>query len=163
MNNVLDACSIINLINGGVLHRIALIPGYKIYIGDHLLEQEILNPAQKIIVESLILNGKLILLESDITLSEFTSLKIKYNLGDGETECIALCKKHDFNIVSDDSKARKSSIKELGTQRVYGSLFILRESVRANLLSCEEAKKVFAMMKIKGGFLPDINDDYFCE
>jgi predicted nucleic acid-binding protein len=162
MNVVLDACAIINLINAEVLQKVSLIPNYNLYVGDNLLDQEILNQAQKICIEVLLSNGLIKLLKSNVSLSEFTILKNKYDLGDGETECIGLCKRHGFYIATDDFKARKCAKKELGESSVAGSLFLLRESVRTNILSCDEAKKAFAIMIAKGGYLPKIDDNYLC-
>ena len=163
MNVVVDACTLINLINGQVLQEVPLLSSHNIYVSDNLLDQEILNQSQKIFIEFLISENKIILLEFDLLLSDFTALKLKYDLGDGETESIALCKKHHFLIASDDFKARKCAIKELGEERIVGSLYFLRELVRQNFISCEDAKISFKAMKRKGGYLPKINDNYFCE
>jgi predicted nucleic acid-binding protein len=162
MNIILDASSIINLINGDVLQRVATIPGIILCISDGLLETEILDDVQKIMVETMINDGKVVLLESSISLSEYIGLKEKYDLGSGETECIALGRVHGYAICSDDWKARQAAATELGTPNVTGSLFLLKEAVKTSLMTCDEAKKSFQLMKHKGGFLPNISDDYFC-
>jgi len=162
MEIVLEACSIINLINGELLQHISLIPNMSLYICDTLVEQEILDPAQKLFIETLIINGNVKLLKSDVTLTEFSSLKTLYNLGFGEIECLAFCKKHSYCIASDDFKARAACSKELGKSNVVGTLFLLREAVRNTSLSCEEAVKAYLLMRQKGGFLPNVNNDYLC-
>jgi predicted nucleic acid-binding protein len=164
MNIILDACTIINLLNGQVLQDILSIPQIGIYIGDNFVDKEIsLNLSQKIIVESLIDAQKIVLLESDITLSEFTQLKKRYDLGNGETECIALCKKHGYYVATDDWKARNAAAIELGDSKVIGSLFLLRETVRKKIISCSTAKQSYLLMKQRGGFLPKIDEEYFCK
>jgi predicted nucleic acid-binding protein len=162
MNVVLDACTIINLINGEVLQKVSQLPGYVLYVGDNLLEQEILDQAQKLYIELLVSSNQIIVLQSNISLAEFISLKSKYDLGDGETECLALCKNNNYAIASDDLKARKCSAKELTEQNVIGSLFLMRESVRNHLLSCEDAKTAFSMIMSKGGHLPKVDENYLC-
>jgi predicted nucleic acid-binding protein len=162
MNVVLDACTLINLINGEVLQKIILLPRFIFNVSDNLLDQEILDQAQKLYIEVLLNDGHLKLLESNVTLSEFTNLKNEYDLGDGETECLALCKKNNLHFASDDFKARKCGVKELGEQRVVGSLFFLRESVANQVLTCDEAKNGFALMKSKGGYLPKVDEAYLC-
>jgi predicted nucleic acid-binding protein len=161
MEIILDACTIINLINGEVLQEISLISNHTIYICDNILEEEILDSAQKLFIEALIIKGHVKLLESDVTLAEFTSLSSRYNLGFGELECLALCKKHFFHIATDDANARKFAKAELGTEKVIGSLYLIRDAVRNLALNEQEAKNAFKMMKIKGGFLPNIEDSYF--
>ena len=162
MNLVLDACTIINLINGQVLHKIAQLVGYTLYVSDNLIEQELLNQPQKILAETLMIKKSVTLIQSDVTLSEFILLKERYKLGDGETECIAICKKKNYCIATDDRKARASAINELGQTKVVGSLYLLREAVRTNIFSCTDAVNAYNCMKQKGGFLPDVNEEYLC-
>jgi DNA-directed RNA polymerase subunit H (RpoH/RPB5) len=40
-------------------------------------------------------------------------------------------------------------------------LYLIRDAVRNLALNEQEAKNAFKMMKIKGGFLPNIEDSYF--
>src|ERR1700733_14212860 len=98
MNVVLDACTLINLINGEVLQKVSLLPDFYLYVGDNILEQEILDHAQKLYIELLISNSEIKILQSSVSLNEFIDLKSKYGLGDGETECLALCKNNNFYI-----------------------------------------------------------------
>ena len=162
MNVVLDACSIINLINGNILHKIIAIPGYLFHVGDILLDQEILNQSQKLILLTCIKNNSIDLIESTTTLSEFNRLKQLYNLGTGETECIAICKANGNTISTDDLKARKAAVIELGDeQKVIGSLFLLRTLVVSKSITASEAYSCYLLMKQKGGFLPRIAQSFF--
>ncbi len=161
MDIALDACTIINLINGNVIQKIAQIPGIQLFVGDTLLDQEILNPSQNIILEMLILEKKIQTLESSLTISEFLVLKKKFDLGDGETETIVLCEKHYCYMASDDKKARKCGAEYLGQDRIVGSLFLLHKAVKTSLLSVDEAMETVELMKKKGGFLPFVDREYF--
>jgi len=161
MDIVLDACSIINLLNGEVLQKVVSIQGINFYVGEYLYDEEILDVPQKLKVQSLIVNNFISIIESSVSVSQFKALKDTYELGDGETECIAICLNTGYNIATDDKKARESAHTELG-DKVVGSLFLLRESVRTGMLSCDDAKTSFQLMKHKGGFLPKIDLDYFC-
>ena len=163
MNVVLDACTLINLMNGKVLQTITRIPGCSFFVGENLREQEILNSAQILMLEALVSTGDIRLLESSITLQEFIALKKKYDLGDGETESIALCKHFGYIFGCDDRKARRSANKELGSGYVIGSLFLLREAHRHELLTLEEVLNAVDLMKQKGGFLPSVPEAYFLE
>ncbi len=92
-----------------------------------------------------------------------SELKVKYRLGLGETECIALCKSCRKAICTDDLKARKFSSLELGTSQVFGSLSLLREAVKTGTISCLDALNSYNAMMEKGAFLPkDLTADYFC-
>jgi predicted nucleic acid-binding protein len=162
MDMILDACSLINLINGGLLQKIVALASTQFHVGEILLEQEILDNVQKLKVNTLIANKDLSLLPSNILLSQFIALKNKYGLGDGETECIALCKNLNFAISTDDLKARKCAKTELGSQFVFGSLYLMRELVRAGTISCQEALTAYKEMITHGGFLPNVDATYLC-
>lgn len=159
---ILDACSVINLLNGGLLQKTVTLASTKFHIGEILLEQEILDNVQKLKVNTLIANKDLHLLPSNILLSQFITLKNKYGLGDGETECIALCKNLNFTISTDDLKARKCAKDELGSQFVIGSLYLTRELVRSGKISCQEALTAYKEMIRHGGFLPKVDAAYLC-
>ncbi|MDB5157114.1 MAG: hypothetical protein JWR50_1821 [Mucilaginibacter sp.] len=163
MDVVLDTSSIINLINGSVLDRIVKLPNNKFFIGEQLLNKEILDEVQKIIVEALIVKKKITVIPSTITLSTVVDLQSKFRLGLGEIECIALCKINDKAICTDDLKARTIASKEIGEINVLGSLSLLKESVKAGVLNCNDALGSYHLMIEKGGFLPKkLNADYFC-
>ena len=163
MDIVLDACSIINLFNGGCFDKVLGL-NHSFYIGDMLLDQEIVPDFQKVILQALIDKNKIQILPSNLSLAEYLQFKNKYNLGIGETECLALCKNNGYNICTDDKKARECSGVELGQSKVVGSLFLLKESVKAAILNCVEAIDSYKLMRKKGGFLPtNMDQNYFCK
>lgn len=164
MNIILDSCSIVNLINGGCLDKILTLPGFKFYVGDILIENELLNSFQKSLILTAIQKCLITNLNDDIPISIFSSYNQKFNLGIGETECIIRCKKNDFTICTDDKKARKCAKEELGQQNVIGSLHLLKLCVSHKLMSCEDAIASYEAMQNKGGFLPKkLDKKYFCE
>ncbi len=163
MDIVLDACSIMNLINGNCLDKVLQLPNHRFFIGDMLFEQELLNDFQKLIVQACIDEGLITILESKASYSAFNLLKQKYQLGLGETECILLCKTQGYIICTDDRKARLCSTGELGKECVVGSLYMLKECVGYNLISCDDSILAYCAMINKGGFLPkQMTKAYFC-
>src|SRR6267378_2113510 len=98
MDIALDACTIINLLNGNILQQITQLSGHRFYVSDGILEQELLSPAQNIFLDTLITNGSIQVCTSSITVQEFIALKSKYDLGDGETETIAICKLNHYHF-----------------------------------------------------------------
>lgn len=162
MNIILDSCSIINLINGEVFDKIFSLKNYCFYLGLIVQEECYKEPEQIPIIDLAISSKKLLLIEEDIELSKYKEYKKKYNLGDGETESIISAKDHNMTIASDDNMARKSAIIEIGEENVVGTIYLLREMVRQNLIQCDESIESLLIMKIRGGFLPLIGTDYLC-
>lgn len=164
MDIVLDSSAIINLINGGCIDKIISCSSHNYYVGDLITDNEILDPVQKLVLESLIEKGQIILLASTISASTVMQLQIKHGLGLGETECMAICTSTGFSICTDDRKARKCSKKEIDEKKVIGSLYLLRDAVLSGILCCDEVLNAYLQMKIKGGFLPSgLTSDYFCK
>ncbi|SEO14061.1 hypothetical protein [Mucilaginibacter sp. OK283] len=163
MDIVLDSSSIFNLINGDCIDNLLSIEDHDFYVGDLIFDQEILNPLQMAIIETLINKGLITLLNSEVTASRILELQAKYNLGLGETECMAICSAKGFTICTDDLRARNCSKKEIGKECVIGSLSLLRDGVRSHIITCKEAIDKYMLMRAKGGFLPaGLNTDYFC-
>lgn len=162
MNLVLDACSIIYAINGGVLHLLPQMPGRKFYIGKGLLETEILKESQRIMIESLVNNGSLSIIEDEIDVSEFTEISDRYNIGYGETECIILAKSLNLHMVTDDKKAGKSGLLELGESKVIDTITLITDLVQYQLINCQEAFAVYGRIISSGSFLPSIQPKHFC-
>jgi len=161
MKIILDACSIINLVNSDGLEACANLERCKLFLGPIVFGECSEGPAQKLI--ELINTRKIIqLTDADIPTNEFLGLLAHHNLGEGETECIAAATSFDFIVCSDDGHARKIAIEQLGRTQVVGSARLLRWCVEEKLLICKDANQQFEMMKKFGGFLPKIPDDFFC-
>ncbi|MDJ1500328.1 hypothetical protein [Xanthocytophaga agilis] len=159
MDIVLDSSSIINLINGEVFYSIFSLKNFYFKIGPLVKEEcEKHNELDDAIAK------ELLELLPDVSLQQFKLLKGKYNLGDGETECIINCMNNfSFYLSCDDSKARRDAAKEVSEERVKGTLFLLREMRIQNLLDCDGTIDRLQLMKSKGGFLPNKGKAYFCK
>lgn len=159
MATVVDACTLINLHSGGVI-EIAIQAG----IIDASLEGIVLGECGSITaeLEQLIADGHLNKLDEDLVdIEEFERLVRVYDLGDGETECLALAVRNGYSLASDDGNARKAAIAELGVDRVSGSLGILKRLVALGHLSPLQAFGIYQLMVEEGARLPLIDQDWF--
>jgi predicted nucleic acid-binding protein len=99
--------------------------------------------------------------EDDIPGARYLELLRSYRLGEGETECLAICEHRQYRLVSDDAAARRAGIELLGDQGVTGSLGLLRGAVIAGLLLQQDAFSRYERMVDNGAFLPKIEPDFF--
>jgi predicted nucleic acid-binding protein len=161
LNLVLDSCSTINLHNGGVLGAVFGLRsfGFAFHVGPIVVgECENLSPS----LSQHITSGNLVELpDGSISASEFAQVLDKYDLGLGETECIALARRHGYTVCSDDKAARKAATRHLGSGRVTGSLHLLRECVRLGQMTSQAASAAYETMRSRGAFLPDLASSYF--
>ncbi len=158
---ILDACSVINMVNAGIIKKLKLINGYSFYIGRLVLE-ECLDIEKREVIERCLSDGVVNFMNEDLSISEFSSVSNKYNLGKGESECIAYLAKKGTIVCTDDNKARKCIERDFGKDYYFGSLYVLRELVRQKLITCDESIKGHAIMVISGAFLPKIDESYLC-
>ncbi len=163
MNILFDASSIINLINGKVIDKVFDVQGFSFSISPIVYDETYITDYQKQELDFYIGNNKLCFLDTDVDLEMFLNYRDKLNLGAGEIECLLIAKTNpEYCISCDDKNARRKLKIELGETSITGSLFLLREMVRQGILVCEEAILSFLLMKKKGGFLPNINEEYLC-
>ena len=116
---------------------------------------------QKDRIEWMLSNGMLRKYETVYTTDAFLAMKRAYSLGDGETECLVICTCTEFLLGCDDRKARECAIQIIDSNRVHGSLYILKEAVISGTISSTEAWDAYLMMKSQGGFLPELSNKYF--
>jgi predicted nucleic acid-binding protein len=157
---VVDASSLINLTKAGALAVVLGLEGFTFSIGP-LVENECGPDDPE--VSAAIVDGSIARLDDDaLSANAFTNLLELYDLGDGETECLAFADSDvQFVICTDDGAARTAAASRFGVDRVVGSLFLLRECVRKRLLTSEQARALYKVMRDMGGFLPDLAADYF--
>ncbi len=160
---VLDSCTLINLINANVLMRVCSLNDYSFFIGELVYEECCEVDEQKVIIDTFIDTRKITILKNKISISEFKDIKNSYSLGNGESESIALAKKFNYVVATDDSKARNSAMKEVGRTKLCGSIFLLRELVQRGIVTCVEAQSLQNKMKSLGGFLPKVDPNYLCK
>jgi predicted nucleic acid-binding protein len=155
----IDACCLINLANCGAIEVIVDSRKRKLAC-QGLVEDEVREGDGGI--EALFRSGLVRTLSGDLlNASEVQKIIEQYNLGVGESECIAIGKKLSWCVASDDKRARDAARKELGEGRVTGSLGLLRESVSVGLLSRDGAYRFYAEMRRHGAFLPHVSEDFF--
>jgi predicted nucleic acid-binding protein len=164
INIVFDSCSLINLINGNQLGAVLKLPGFSFYVGPAVYNEVSKKQSQKEIIDKAIEDQSIFLWKKEINLEFVGRLFLTYNLGDGETESIAMCHEDMLYICCDDRQARSAAAKELTESMVMGSLRLLKMTVEQDIIKCTEAKFCYLEMMLKGGFLPKkIEDNYFCK
>lgn len=160
---ILDSCTLINLINAEALTIVFSLSGFKFFIGELVYDECCQIDEQKTFIDICINTGKVEILKDQISITEFKEIKSKYSLGDGESESIALSKKIGYAVATDDSKARKSVVKEVGETQLCGSIFLIRELIQQCHITCLEGQEIQNIMIACGGFLPRVDEDYLCK
>lgn len=154
MSYLFDACSLFNLTNGGVLTHALALPASDFLICSAVQKE---TPTIRESLQLLAEAGALHCIDdAAISASQFLEIKEKYDLGDGETECIVFAMNNSCTLVFDDLAARKIASKLIGSERVTGSIGILRACVTHSLLTKDEAYNAFITMKSLGGYLPEM-------
>lgn len=162
METILDACSIIILANSQIFETIIQLPTRKWVVGKIVFDECNDNENSVNELEEAIANGQIRLLDgSDVDAVLYLDLLDKYNLGDGETECITYALTNGFYVLTDDGKARQAVENEIGSRKVTGSLGLLKEAVDSNLITSAEAEIAYINMKDKGAFLPNLPNNFF--
>jgi predicted nucleic acid-binding protein len=162
MNIVLDASSAINLHNAAVLDAAGRLARCRLWLTPTVVGECQPSLAAKIL--DLKMNGVLQFVDDvSVPTDFFLNLLAEHNLGEGETEAIAVCKVFGYNFCCDDKKARLLAIEALGKGRVVGSLRILRWCVHEAIFDCSGAFELFKAMRNAGGFLPRVAQPFFCE
>ena len=157
---IFDACSLINLVNGRVLDKVLTLPNTSWSIGNIVHEECTRIPFPEL--ESEVSNGTIGLLDdSDIDAADFLDLLDLHKLGNGETECIAYASKFDYVVSTDDRKTRQVIERDLGKQKLTGSIGLLKRCVESDFLTAEEAKASYERMVVLGAFLPILDSDHF--
>jgi len=158
---ILDASSSINLHRGGLLEAVLSLSSFAFtfYVGC-IVKGECGDLQEWLTAQAA--RGRLVILPDD-TLSpqEFADVLNLYDLGLGETECIALAKQQGLCVCTDDKAARRAATEHLGDGSVVGSLRLIRECVCQGLLTAQAAFLAYQAMKDRGAFLPPIADSYF--
>lgn len=159
MKIIFDACSVINLINAESLSFVLKIPKHDFYMQGICIEE--CGDLSKDLM-AFIQQGRLIeLTDDEIPISLFSSLLRQYRLGAGETECLCFTQLDRYAVCSDDKAARRAARHMVGTNRVIGSLGLLKLSVRYGLLSRHDAYARYIEMLRCGAFLPSITSEFF--
>ena len=157
-----DASALINLIKGEAFELILILPGFKFLVGPTVLQECVGSDEVVDMVRKAVDDGRVgVLDDSQISGALFLSLLERFKLGPGETECLTFAVDSDAVICSDDLKARQVAASEFGEDRVTGSLGLLRDAVRSGVTTAQLAWEAYERMKQEGGFLPDIDRNFF--
>ena len=156
MNRILDASTLLNLANGEVLSKILRLPGVTFQVSA-VVRDESRTIAQAI--DAAVAVERLALVDDRlIGVAQFLRAKAEWQLDNGETECILAAAAVGCSVACDDKAARKVISKTLGEKRLTGSIGLLREAVKAGLLTRPEAFAAYRLMRERGGFLPEITE-----
>jgi predicted nucleic acid-binding protein len=160
LNVLFDASALINLLNAEILNTVLRVDRHTFCLGPQVKAE--CGPDVGTL-DGLIEAGLISLADdSQLPANGFVEVLTLYDLGDGETECIAFADHDDaYVICSDDGSARAVASQRFGPERVIGSLYLVRECVRQNLINQGQARAAYELMRNRGGFLPEVAEDYF--
>lgn len=161
MRALLDSCSVINVVHAEALGLICSLPEIDWWLPPMVVNECGTGCAGPILEAHQ--NGQLHFCNDDQVDSEqYVDLLLAHSLGEGETECIAIARSADFAICCDDRRARRVAAALIGDDRVFGTIRVLRWCVEAQLIACGEAKALLTQMRARGGYLPDMAQEFFC-
>lgn len=159
MTFVLDASTLINLANGEVLAAVLATTNTRFLISS-AVRRESKSIAHA--VDAAVASGQLGLVDDNlIPVSLFQRMQTALKLGEGETECLIAAASLNCGLACDDGAAREAAAKDLGPDRVIGSLRLLQMACRAGTLSASQAENGYRLMIARGGFLPPLPKGYF--
>jgi predicted nucleic acid-binding protein len=159
--NILDASTLINLINGEALDLVLRLEGFRFSVGPIVLAECGSHQEQ---LRELVAAGLINALDEDaIPATQFLVLSERYGLGYGETECLAFATTTDVVICCDDGAARDAIAELIGSNRLSGSLGLLREAVRQRRVTAKGAFAIYEQMRAKGAFLPEVAEEFFAD
>jgi len=158
---LIDACAVINLHNCGKLATICDLPDTEIALSPIVVSECGLDCAAEII--ALEAAGRVQFVpDTEISTDRFLDLVAEHDIGDGELESITVCEATNRAFCTDDAAARRLASNLLGAPEVMGSLRLLKFAVEASLLKCSDAFEGYLQMRDSGGFLPELQTDFFC-
>ena len=155
MQLVVDASSVINLINGGALHLLRKLRRRRFWVTRSVINEVWPTDGKQVLTE-VALDGLSVIDDVDINVGRFLELLESYLLGAGETESIVACEVLGHTLCCDDRKARDLGRTILGENRVTGSIGILKWYVSELALDPTNVYQMYQVMIAKGGFLPNI-------
>jgi hypothetical protein len=88
-------------------------------------------------------------------LAAFHETKSRYHLGDGETEAVVIAVARGWRVATDDGAARKRFASHNPPVEITGTIGLLRELLRAVVVSKSKATAMLERMRSRGGRLPD--------
>jgi predicted nucleic acid-binding protein len=157
---ITDASSIINLANAAALDIVTALPDVVICVSPLVVGECEPTCAAELLAHQE--QGTIRFVDPDEISSErFLALLDEHELGEGETECLALLLDGGYVFCCDDGKARTTGIALTDEGQVVGSIRLLKWAVEAGLCTPEQAFEYYQRMKDAGGFLPDVPLKWF--
>jgi len=146
-----DACSLINLDSGGVFANVLNLPGFEWNVGPLVVQECGALQALQDAIDA----QKIVLLDDGLLgVETFMSLRRKYRLGPGETECIAFATTLGVAVCTDDRRAREAVVAEIGATRLVGTIGLLKRCVMSGIMTSSAAFEAYGRMLAAGAFLP---------
>lgn len=151
---VLDASTLINLDNGEAFAQVLSIPGRSFQVSAEVLRE---SRTVAVAIKTAVQQGQIALVDDNaIDAAEYENAIAEWQLGPGETECILAAKSLGCSVACDDGAARKVIRREIGVERLTGTVGLLRDAIAAGLMTAEAAFESYQQMKRRGGYLPDL-------
>jgi predicted nucleic acid-binding protein len=151
---IFDASSLFNLHNGELFPVLVMLPRVDILFGPQV-RQECRSIASSL--DQLLLDGAAKLLDDDdLAFGRFAELAIRYELGPGETECLVFAESLGCTVCCDDGRARKMISREIGDDRLTGTIGLIQMACAHGILSDAQARSAHSLMIARGGFLPSL-------
>lgn len=155
-----DTCGVINTFKAGALDVVFLLENYEFILGPAVISESV--QLREVLVRHLEEGRVSTADENLISATAVASISGTYNLGVGESECIAMCRAEDgLGLWSDDRRARSVAAGLLGPHRVIGTFDLLRACVVQNLLSPLDAYTAYELARSRGAFLPLLERSLF--
>lgn len=155
-----DTCGVINAFKAGALEVFLMLEGHTFVLGPAVMAESL--QLREEVTANLSAGRMTMPDESLITASAVASISGSYNLGVGESECIAICEANrELVFWSDDRRARSVANALLGPQRVIGTADLLRTCVAQALLSPLDAYTAYELARSRGAFLPPLERSAF--
>lgn len=162
MDVIIDASSVINLDNGQALEMVSRLEDHRFWLSPLVIGE--CEPTCAATVLRLQQNGLLNFVDpKDVSAETYLEILETHDLGEGETECIAICSAKPFIFCCDDNKARQLAQRLLGNGSVIGSIGLLRRCVVHGQISAFDAYAIYELMRQAGGFLPDVDAKWFAD
>jgi predicted nucleic acid-binding protein len=158
---IVDASSLINLMRstitnealGSIDPSAGITPAVRRECSEKEATEQWLSPllAAKLLDE----------IDANITADELLAFMEEHNLGAGESEGILTCLAIGRHFWADDRRARNVAGALLTQERVIGTVGILRALAVLGMIAAQRAFDEYQSMKAAGGFLPNLEPDYF--
>ena len=151
-----DTCGVINAFKAGALDVVLILEDHTFVIGPAVVTESV---QLREVVQRHLDAGRLVTADDgSIGATTVASISGSYNLGVGESECIAICQADPgLHFWSDDRRARAVASALLGPDRVIGTADLLRACVAQGLMPPLDAYTAYELARSRGAFMPALD------